>query len=161
MPHPGPDREFDYTDLPYKKDWKPLPDREWALKYCRTLPGDRDDEFGFQNELHTQVPYLFSGSAPSWIPTVDYFVRHDRKGQRLDCDYELARMKPESVSKEQAKAREEQARLDWEKAKAAYEAAQPGTGEKAQEETKPPGPTPPVQAKQVKRELERSVREGN
>lgn len=132
MPHPGPEQGFDYKDLPYVENWRPIPDREWAVQYCKSMPGDRDDEFGFQQQLRMEVPYLFSGhSAPSWVPDVDHFVRHDRKGVRQDVNWKLARQDkpPEIIAALKAKENE-QTKQDWQQAQEAHERASSPPAEK-------------------------------
>ncbi len=126
MPTPGPESKYDYSETPYMPDWHPMQGREWAEKYIGAGPGGSNDEFGFQNELRLQIPYIFKGgSVPSWIPEVDYFLRHDRKGNRLDINYELARMpKPASVVESQKKAQEAKVIKDWEAAEGALRASE-------------------------------------
>ena len=140
MPHPGPDPKFDYTDAPYQTDWKPADGREWAIKYCKSLPGDRDDEHGFQEELRMQIPGIYRGHAtPSWVPLVDYFVRHDRKGVRQDLNLKLRGMeKPKAIEDRQKADKEAKVMKEWEAAHAAVADTPPAnTGSPTEQETAP------------------------
>ena len=128
MPSPWPERGYDYTKLPYKPEWQPVEDRRWALEFCRAFPGDRDDELGFQTQLRREIPYLIppGGGGSGAIPTVDYFVRHDRFGIRQDIDWELARMeKPELVKDKEKAEQAGEAAKKWEEAMAARDAQAP------------------------------------
>jgi hypothetical protein len=120
MPHPGPEEGFDYTVVPYLPDWEPLQERKWALKFVNE--DGPNDEMGFQQQLQVEVPFLFYSSAPSWVPTVDGFLRHDSKGRRRDLNYELARFeKPKEIEDKERREREERVQREWEEAQAALD----------------------------------------
>ena len=135
MPKPGPEPDYDYSETPYMPAWEPLRDRVWAQKYIGTGGGGSNDQFGFENELRVQIPYIYKGgSQPSWVPNVDYFLRHDRKGNRLDINYDLAKMpKPQSVIEAQKKAQEEKVVRDWEAAEDAIRESQEATSSPPQQ----------------------------
>ena len=145
MPTPGPETDFDYSETPYAPKWKPMRDRLWAEKYIGAGPGGSNDEFGFQNQLRQEIPYIYrGGSVPSWVPEVDYFLRHDRKGNRLDINYELSRVpKPASVVKSQQAVQEAKVIKDWEAAEEAL---------RASEEEPSPSPQQPETSSEETRE---------
>ena len=160
MPHPGPEQSFSYKSLPYVEDWKPIAERQWAVQYCKSLPGDRDDEFGFQTQLRQEVPYIFSGhSVPSWVPPVDHFVRHDSKGVRQDVNWSLARQQKPPEVEAALKAKENaQIKRDWEQAQEAHERASSSVSEKPPLE-EPPSPTGKETQQQLRRRTSKALEE--
>jgi hypothetical protein len=116
MPHPGPDPNFDYSEMPYRPDWQPIPERRWALKFCKVEPMGQDDEMGFQAQLATEVPYIFRGHAvPSFLPKVDDYVRLDSKGRRQDVDLTLAGVqKPTEIIQREEEEKKDRIRQKWE-----------------------------------------------
>jgi hypothetical protein len=165
MPNPGPDPSFDYSEVPYKPDWQPIPDRRWALKFCKVGPLQQDDEMGFQQEYQIKVPFIYRGhSTPSWVPTVDYFVRHDAKGQRQDIDRDLAQVqKPPEIIEREEKEKKERISRQWEASKdamiASKEASQPlETPLEAQEVPPASASSPEVSSRPRKEQKEQAQR---
>ncbi|ANS05906.1 hypothetical protein [uncultured Mediterranean phage] len=86
----GEDPNYLYIDLPYLVGWKPLEERIWALKF---IGEGGEDMRGFEAEFSQRFPELFKNGSPAYIPqSVDYYLRHDSKGRRLDIDWALARV---------------------------------------------------------------------
>ena len=89
MPMIKEEKGFDYYSHPYNPKWRPLNEREWAEKFLND-DGTEDYE-GFRNEFRVRNRFLLHNRGDSYLPpSVDYYLRHDSTGLRLDIDTELA-----------------------------------------------------------------------
>lgn len=85
----GPQQGHEYIRTPYKRDWAPLEDRRWAIKYVQD---DGSENYtGFAQEFRRRYPLLFQSGGAAWMPdSVQTYLRHDSVGRRLDVDWDLA-----------------------------------------------------------------------
>ncbi len=89
MARPGQEPGFDYYTLPYNPKWAPLPDRQWAEQFVES-EGNENFE-GFRAEFRKRHRLLSHNHGDAYLPpSVDYYLRHDPTGQRMDIDLELA-----------------------------------------------------------------------
>jgi len=86
----GPWPGKDYIDAPFKADWTPLPERQWAAQHIRE--DGSEDFMSFRQEYIQRNPLcLGTGGSISYMPpTVQDYVRKEPNGQRRDIDWELA-----------------------------------------------------------------------
>lgn len=89
MARPGQESGFDYYTLPYNPKWAPMPDRQWAESFIDAE--GREDFEGFRAEFRKRHRLLSHNHGDAYLPpSVDFYLRHDATGQRMDIDLELA-----------------------------------------------------------------------
>lgn len=149
-----PGGEEEYLRLPYLEGWQPLQERQWAAKYVRE---DGSEDFqGFYAEYQQRLPAMFETGAPGWVPpSVDYFLRHDHSGRRLDVDWELASVELSDEEKAEIRARQNaELRARRMKLLNEREEADEGTARAPAAEEPPPPPQRRSQARTARRIVE-------
>lgn len=107
---PGQEKGFDYYTLPYNPKWAPLPERQWAESFIDA--DGREDFEGFRAEFRKRHRLLSHNHGDAYLPpSVDYYLRHDPMGGRMDIDFELAAIPmTEDEQKELAEIRQKEIR---------------------------------------------------